>query len=220
MSALTVHLVRHGEVHNPDGVLYGRLPHFGLSDKGHRMADLVAAHFAERARAGRRVVRLVSSPLQRAQETAAPIAAALGLEPVLDPRVLEAWSKLQGMSQVSTTLRHPRWWPTLRNPLRPSWGEPYADQVTRMAGAVKFHGAQAVAEHGDGAEVIVVSHQLPIWVTRVATEGRSLALNAFRRECTLASVTTLSFRDGECVGVDYAEPAAELLPGTVNIPGA
>jgi len=220
MSVATVHLVRHGEVHNPGGVLYGRLPHFGLSEKGHAMAALVAQHFADRAERGHRAVRLVASPLQRAQETAGPISEALGLEVITEDRVIEAWSRFQGLDRIAERLRSPRHWPQLRNPLRPSWGEPYADQVTRMAGAAKDHRDAALAEAGDGAEVIIVSHQLPIWVTRVASEGRSLALNAFRRECTLASVTSLSFADGELTGVGYAEPAASLLPGTVNIPGA
>lgn len=220
MSVATVHLVRHGEVFNPGGVLYGRLPNFGLSEKGHAMAQLVAEHFAARAEQGHRVVRLAASPLQRAQETAAPISAALGLDVVEEPRVIEAFSKLEGLDKIAVRLRNPKRWPLLVNPARPSWGEPYKDQVARVAGAVKQHRDEALALAGDGAEVVIVSHQLPIWVTRVASEGRSLALNAFRRECTLASVTSLNFKDGELVSLDYTEPAASLLPGTVNIPGA
>jgi broad specificity phosphatase PhoE len=219
MSASIVHLVRHGEVHNPDGVLYGRLPNFGLSERGHDMAALTAEWFAQRRADGADVGRLVTSPLLRARQTTEPIAAALDLEPLEEPRVIEAASRLQGLNKVAKRLRNPRRWPLLRNPLRPSWGEPYADQVQRMAGAVVDHREQMLAE-GTGDELVVVSHQLPIWVTRLASEGRSLGLNASRRECTLASVTSLHFEDGECVGVQYSEPAAELLAGTVNIPGA
>lgn len=220
MSSVTVHLVRHGEVYNPDGVLYGRLPHFGLSERGHEMASVVAQHFASRQEQGHRVVRLAASPLLRAQQTAAPIAQALGLGVVEEPRVIEAWSRFEGLNRIKSRLREPQRWPQLRNPLQPSWGEPYADQVIRMAGAVKDQSAAALELGGDGAEVVIVSHQLPIWVTRVASEGRSLAWNAFRRECTLASVTSLSFTDHRLTGLDYSEPAAELLVGTVNIPGA
>lgn len=220
MPAVRVHLVRHGEVHNPDGVLYGRLPHFGLSDRGHAMAELVAEHFATRAAAGHTVTRLVASPLLRAQQTAAPISRELGLPVVEEPRVIEAWSHFEGLNRIKDRLKNPKRWPQLRNPMRPSWGEPYADQVTRFAGAVKDHREEALAAGGEGAELIIVSHQLPIWVTRVASEGRSLAWNAFKRECTLASVTTLHFEGGELTGLDYTEPAAALLPGTVNIPGA
>lgn len=219
MSAAIVHLVRHGEVHNPDGVLYGRLPHYGLSERGHAMAQLVAEHFAARRRQGARVGRLVVSPLLRAQQTAQPISEALGLDIVTDERVIEAGSKLQGLNRIPEKLRDPRRWPLLRNPLRPTWGEPYADQVTRVAGAVKQHRDEVLAA-GEADEVVVVSHQLPIWVTRLASEHRSLGWNAFRRECTLASVTSLHFRDGVLTELNYSEPAAELLPGTVNIPGA
>ncbi len=71
MENSVVHLVRHGQVHNPDGVLYGRTPGFGLSDLGRQMAERLGEHFADVP-----LVHLVSSPLQRAQETIAPIAAA------------------------------------------------------------------------------------------------------------------------------------------------
>ena len=66
-----VHLMRHGEVHNPDGILYGRLPGYLLSELGREMADTVARFLADHD-----VVRVVASPLERAQETAGPIAAA------------------------------------------------------------------------------------------------------------------------------------------------
>ena len=219
MSASIVHLVRHGEVHNPNGVLYGRLPNFGLSERGHEMARMTADWFAQRRADGAAVGRLVTSPLLRARQTSEPISEALGLEPVVEPRVIEAASKLQGLNKVAKRLRDPRRWPLLRNPLRPSWGEPYADQVQRMAGAVADHRDQVLAQ-GEADEVVIVSHQLPIWVTRLASEGRSLGLNAGRRVCTLASVTSLHFQDGDFVGLEYSEPAAELLVGTVNIPGA
>jgi broad specificity phosphatase PhoE len=88
-----------------------------------------------------------------------------------------------------------------------------------MAGAVADHRDQVLTE-GSADEVVIVSHQLPIWVTRLASEGRSLGLNAGRRVCTLASVTSLHFNNGVFVGLDYNEPAEELLAGAVNIPGA
>ena len=81
-----VHLVRHGEVENPAGLLYGRLPDYHLSDLGREMAARVAEHLR-----GRDVVYLVSSPLERAQETAAPLAETLGLPVVIDERVIEAY---------------------------------------------------------------------------------------------------------------------------------
>ena len=68
-----VHLVRHGEVHNPAGLLYGRLPDYHLSDLGREMAQAVADDLRSRD-----VVHLRCSPLERAQETMEPIAEALG----------------------------------------------------------------------------------------------------------------------------------------------
>ncbi|HAY87077.1 MAG TPA: histidine phosphatase family protein, partial [Micrococcus luteus] len=117
----TVHLVRHGEVHNPDRVLYGRLPEFGLSELGHEMARGVAAWFEERAaQTGRAPAVVAASPLTRAQQTAAPIAAAFDLPLVTEPDLIEAENAFEGMSQVAASLkRNPRLWPQLRNPLRP-----------------------------------------------------------------------------------------------------
>ena len=63
MPLATVHLVRHGEVQNPDGVLYGRLPEFHLSDLGRRMAQQMADHFEQRRNEGANIVYLAASPL-------------------------------------------------------------------------------------------------------------------------------------------------------------
>lgn len=216
----TVHLVRHGEVHNPDKVLYGRIPGFGLSELGHRMAEGVAAHFAARAEAGRPVHLLAASPLQRAQETAAPLAQRLGLPTLEEERVLEAENRFEGLSEVRQQLRRPRWWPYLLNPFRPSWGEPYAEQVSRVLAAAKDLSEQAVAEHGEGAEAVVISHQLPIWVTRLWAEDRPLWHDPRSRECSLTSVTSLHIGPQGVESVSYEEPNRELLKDAVALPGA
>jgi broad specificity phosphatase PhoE len=220
MSRASIHLVRHGEVFNPDGVLYGRLPEFRLSDLGQEMARRAASYFQDRKNDGAKLVHLVASPLTRAQETAAPIASALGLEVVTDERILEAENRFEGLSGVKGRLRNPKYWPLLRNPLTPSWGEPYARQVERVMAAVEDARTRALELGGDGSEAVLVSHQLPIWVTRRAAEGRRLWHDPRNRECTLTSVTTLDFDGGTLTGVRYAEPSADLLPGAANIPGA
>lgn len=220
MSRASIHLVRHGEVFNPDGILYGRLPEFHLSDLGREMADRVANYFGERRSDGAKLVYLVASPLTRAQETAAPIARALGVETVTDERILEAENRFEGLPGVKRQLRNPRYWPLLRNPMKPSWGEPYAQQVDRVMAAVHEARIHALELGGSGAEAVLVSHQLPIWVTRLAAEGRRLWHDPRSRECTLTSVTTLDFNDMELTGVRYAEPSADLLPGAANLPGA
>ena len=218
MVATTVHLLRHGEVHNPDGLLYGRLPGYRLSERGQQMAELVARTLAGEQDAPRRdVVVVTASPLQRAQETAEPIAAAFGLAVGTDDRLVEAANHFQGMKfgVGDGSLRHPGHWPHLRNPFRPSWGEPYVEQVDRMLAAVD---AARVAARGH--EAVLVSHQLPIWVTRLALENRRLWHDPRRRQCSLASLTSLRFEDDALVGVGYGEPAAALLPGASPVPGA
>ncbi len=218
MVATTVHLLRHGEVHNPTGVLYGRLDGFRLSERGRAMADMVAAHLAGESGAPRRDVTVVTaSPLQRAQETAGPIAAAFGVEIGVDANLLEAVNQFEGLTfgVGDGSLRHPRHWPLLRNPFRPSWGEPYREQVDRMLAAV-----DTAREAARGHEAVLVSHQLPIWVTRRALENRRLWHDPRRRECSVASVTSLRFEDDRLVGIDYSEPAGALLPGVAGVPGA
>src|SRR6476469_2116957 len=88
----TVHLVRHGEVDNPDRVLYGRLPGFKLSELGERQAAAAAQYLADEFDVG----YLVSSPLERARQTAGPLSEALGLDTVIDERLIEASNHLQG----------------------------------------------------------------------------------------------------------------------------
>lgn len=200
----TVHLLRHGEVHNPQGVLYGRLDGFHLSDLGRRMAERAASVLAERD-----VVHLVSSPLERAQETARPLAEARGLEVAIDPRVIESSSVFQGrqFGRGARTLLDPTTWRHLWNPFRPSWGEPYRTIADRMTAAV--HDARDAAR---GHEAVVVSHQLPIWTTRLAAEGRSFVHDPRSRRCTLCSLTSLHYEDDRLVRVSYSEPAGDLVP--------
>ncbi|MDQ0426140.1 histidine phosphatase family protein [Cellulomonas iranensis] len=218
MVTTTVHLLRHGEVHNPTGLLYGRLPGYRLSERGQQMAELVARTLAGDEGAPRRdVVVVTASPLQRAQETATPIAEAFGVALGTDERLIEAENHFQGLrfGVGDGSLRHPAHWPYLRNPFRPSWGEPYVEQVDRMLAAVD---AARVAARGH--EAVLVSHQLPIWVTRLALENRRLWHDPRKRQCSLASLTSLRFEDDTLVGVGYGEPAAALLPGASQVPGA
>jgi broad specificity phosphatase PhoE len=207
----TVHLLRHGEVHNPAGVLYGRLPGYRLSAEGVRMAEAAAA-----ALAGRDVVAVVSSPLERARETAAPLAARFGLEVELDDRLVEAANIFEGrpFGMGDGSLRHPEVWWRLRNPFRPSWGEPYAQLAGRvLAAAADAH------ERARGREVVCVSHQLPIYVARRAVEGRPLWHHPGRRQCGLASLTSFTYDGSRIVSVTYAEPAGPAARKPV-VPGA
>jgi broad specificity phosphatase PhoE len=219
----TVHLLRHGEVHNPDGILYGRLDGYHLSERGQEMARRVAAHLAgepgpdgtSRPRADLAVV--VASPLQRAQETATPAAESFGLELGTDERLLEAENHFEGLrfGVGDGSLRHPGHWRFLWNPFRPSWGEPYVGQVARMRAAVADARDKAA-----GREALLVSHQLPVWLTRLSYEGRRLWHDPRKRQCALASLTSLRFEDDRLVGIHYSEPVADLLPGASQVSGA
>lgn len=199
-----VHLMRHGEVHNPTGVLYGRLPEFFLSELGHEMAQAAAD-----ALQGRNVMHLVASPLERAQETAKPTAAAFDLPVVTDERVIEAGNSFEGLTfgVGAGSLRHPAVWWRVRNPLRPSWGEPYVAIAARMRAAIDDARAEA-----RGGEAVIVSHQLPVWIARRSYERKSFVHDPRRRQCTLASLTSLTFEGDEFVGLEYSEPAGHLLP--------
>lgn len=205
-----VHLLRHGEVYNPDKVLYGRLPGYHLSDRGVRMAELAADWFD-----GHDVAVLFSSPLDRTQETAVPLQKAFDLPVTLDERLIEADNRFQGMSLSARSVRDPDVVRRLYNPFRPSWGEPYTEIVARMVEVVKVARRRAW-----GREAICVSHQLPIWMARRAAEGRRLWHRPDRRQCNLASVTSLTFEDQQLVSVGYAEPAAELYEPGPAVPGA
>jgi broad specificity phosphatase PhoE len=200
----TVHLLRHGEVHNPDGVLYGRMGGYHLSELGQEMAQRVAD-----AINGRDVTHVFASPMERAQETAAPVAESHGLDIITDPRVIESTNVFQGkrFGAGDGVLKRPSAWRHLWNPWRPSWGEPYKQLVARMMAAV--HDAREAAA---GHEAVIVSHQLPIWITRLHIERRSFLHDPRRRQCTLCSLTTLTFEGDELTTLRYSEPAADLLP--------
>jgi broad specificity phosphatase PhoE len=201
----TVHVARHGEVENPEKILYGRQPGWRLSTRGQQMAETLG-EWSKSINLG----ALHVSPLQRAQETAAPIARAHGIEITTDERLIEAANIFEGKSFElgSGVLKHPSSWRHLYNPWKPSWGEPYEEQINRMLAAVF-----AARKAANGKDAIVVSHQLPIWTLRSAIEGRSLLHDPRKRICTLASVTSIHFDDeGVISGLSYSEPARHLLP--------
>jgi broad specificity phosphatase PhoE len=197
-----VHLLRHGEVHNPEGVLYGRLDGYHLSALGQEMARAVADHLA-----GHDIVLVVASSLTRAQETAAPIAARHGLDVTTDDRVIESTSQFEGLVvSGAAAFAHPRHWGKLVNPFRPSWGEPYDAIAARMIAAV-----DDIREAALGHEAVAVSHQLPIWTARNKLGGRAMWHDPRRRQCTLASLTTLTYEADDLLSITYSEPAGALL---------
>ena len=213
MTASLIHLVRHGEVHNPEGVLYGRIPGFHLSELGRTMAASAAAHLG-----GRPVAALYSSPLQRAQESAQPFADAFGLEIATDDRLIEPHNRFEGgaLEFGPSLLLHPRTWPWIYNPYRPSGGEPFVEVAARMIAAM-----DAAWDATDG-EAVMVSHQMPIVMAQRAVAGKHLWHDPRKRRCSLSSVTTFARIEDAAPGapryreVDYQEPAAALLSRAVD----
>lgn len=212
MRRTVVHLLRHGEVHNPAGVLYGRAPGYHLSERGEAMAERIAETFIDR---GADVTHVVASPLLRAQQTATPLARAYDLGIHTDARVIEARNHFEGLALNSNPreLLKPVHWPFMINPFRPSWGEPYRSQVRRMFAAIR-QARSAAAGH----EAVITAHQLPIWLTRLELEGRPKYHDPRKRECALASLTTLTFDGATLVDLTYSEPAADLLdPASASV---
>jgi broad specificity phosphatase PhoE len=212
MTTTLVHLVRHGEVFNPEKILYGRIPGFKLSERGQAMADLVAEHFADAD-----LTHLASSPLERAMQTAAPIGRVKNLPIATDLNLLEATNVFEGhrVSFSDGVLRKPSSWPHLWNPFRPSWGEPYQEIYARMQIAVESARVAAL-----GHEAVLVSHQLPIWVARLGYLNHRFVHIPSHRECNLASVTTLKFHNDQLASVSYLEPAAALYHESTGGVGA
>jgi len=123
-----------------------------------------------------------------------------------DPDLIESDNLFEGrrVGPGDGALLDPRFWWRLRDPFTPSWGEPYAKIAARMSSAVGKARARAA-----GQEVVCVSHQLPVWTLRLHVTGQRLWHNPRRRQCSLASVTTLIYEDDQLVDVDYLEPAAQ-----------
>ncbi|MBK4156931.1 histidine phosphatase family protein [Corynebacterium macginleyi] len=202
MTRTIVHLVRHGEVYNPDKILYGRIPGYHLSSRGHSMAARTAESFRDHD-----VTYLAASPLQRTQETARPIAQVTGLNVDVDKALIESGNQFEGLhiKGLRSALWHPRHWPNLVNPLEPSWGEAYEGIAERMLGAVDR--ARTAAE---GHEAVLVSHQLPIVMVQRTVLGQRLPHAPWNRECALASVTSLLFADNQITDIFYSSPAQEI----------
>jgi broad specificity phosphatase PhoE len=202
MTITIVHLVRHGEVHNPDRILYGRIPGYHLSTRGEQMAEATAKSFE-----GHDVAVLRSSPLERAQETSRPIARVTGLDVEIDANLLEAGNQYEGLhvKGIRSDLWNPKHWPLMKNPSLPSWGEHYTDILDRMMIAIRDARADA-----RGREAILVSHQLPIVMVQRFAQGKPLAHNPAARRCDLASVSSLVFDGEDLVDFIYTEPAQAI----------
>lgn len=204
MPAQRIHLVRHGEVYNPSGVLYGRLPNFHLSDTGKQMAEAAAKELKIQ---GFNIKGIFSSPLIRAQESAKPIEELFGIDAKTDEDLIEPWNVFEGRKlSVKAVAIRPHWWWHFRNPARPAWGESFIDIIARMNEAML-----RAAETVQSGDVVLVTHQLPIWVMHLHTSGEKLMHDPRKRRCSLSSITSFELVDGKLTEIGYLEPAKNLL---------
>jgi len=209
MPASLLHLVRHGEVYNPGGVLYERIDGFGLSDLGHQMARAAAEQLKSE---GVQISKLIASPLQRARESVRPIEELFGVEAQLDERVIEPWNLFRGLKLgPRALLKRPSILLNLYNPSKPSWGEPFTEIASRMNAAALSH-HQSV----EGGDVVIVSHQLPIWMVYRSAQGLKLPHDPRERRCSLSSITTFEVSDGKLREVDYREPGLDFAKSAVD----
>jgi broad specificity phosphatase PhoE len=203
-----LHLVRHGEVFNPDHILYGRLDGYHLSDLGNRMAAAAAESMT-----GRPITALYASPLLRAQESAAPWSTLFALPITTEDRIIEPTNKFEGTRGVNARMMaNPKYWGWIYNPVKPSWGEPFVDIATRVVAAM-----DDAWQASDGGEVVMVSHQSPIWMATRRIAGLRLPHDPRKRRCTLSSITSFERVDGAWREVSYQEPAQELLAQSIDL---
>ena len=209
MPANRIHLVRHGEVDNPNKVLYGRLPNFALTALGRQMAEASAIELAS---SSANITRLISSPLLRTLQSARPISEQLNLSVSTENLIIEPTNIFEGKKVgLPTVMANPAYLLKLYNPLKPSWGEPYRQIVKRMTEALR----RTWDETASG-EVVMVSHQLPIWALHLAAAGKPLWHDPRSRRCDLSSITSFEFQNNKLVEVDYRDPAKALRTSAVD----
>ncbi len=197
----TVYLVRHSDVENPQSVLYGHLDGFPLSELGRRRAEALAERLA-----GSGIRRIVSSPLERARETAGIIAGRLP-EPVdveIDPALREAeFSRyLQGVRFWMIPLLRPRWYlHKMRRGMMPG-----DEAIADLGGRVLEVARRVAAETPDRTSALV-SHADPLQAAWILLDGRPHnEVEMYRRAVDRAGVLKVDFEKGEPVAWEYQPP--------------
>lgn len=215
VSERQLHLVRHGEVENPDRVLYGRIPGFRLSEKGHEMALAAAKELSSK---NHQIAALYASPLERAQQSAAPISKLLDLKVETEEGIIEPTNWFEGMvnNGPDAAFKNPKYWYKFWNPFLPSWGEPYRSVANRVIAAMDRVWEDATLNNKQG-DIVMVSHQSPIWMAHRAIAQKPLFHNPSKRRCDLSSITSFTKRDGVWIEVNYRNPAGHLLDGAIDV---
>lgn len=229
MPATTIHFVRHGEVDNPNHVLYERLSGFHLSARGVRMAQATAKYIATVPQM-RGITAIYSSPLERTRETAREIENALRniadsayvkahcdedsaqsqeSDIILDKRLIEAGNNFRGkrIGYGEGTLWKNNNWKLVANLWKPSWGESYRSIATRVGDFVR----EQVRKH-PGEQIVAVTHESPIWSYRHLLETGHAEHNMLLRHTALASITSITY-DCETLrvlSITYVDPAGRV----------
>lgn len=209
MQATTIHFVRHGEVENPNHVLYERLPGFHLSNRGLKMARATAKYIATVPQM-RTISAIYSSPLERTQETAQQIASALQIGPIiLDKRLIEAENNFRGkrIGYGEGALWKNNNWKLVSNLWKPSWGESYKSIAARVGDFAR----EQVKNH-PGEQIVAVTHESPIWSYRHLLETGHAEHNMLLRKTALASITSITFdcANMNVLSITYVDPAARV----------
>ncbi|WP_425664360.1 histidine phosphatase family protein [Gardnerella piotii] len=209
MPATTIHFVRHGEVENPNHVLYERLPGFHLSNRGLKMARATAKYIATVPQM-RGISAIYSSPLERTQETAQQIANALQIGPIiLDNRLIEAENNFRGkrIGYGEGALWKNNNWKLVSNLWKPSWGESYKSIAVRVGDFAR----EQVKNH-PGEQIVAVTHESPIWSYRHLLETGHAEHNMLLRKTALASITSITYdcTNMNVLSITYVDPAARV----------
>lgn len=209
MPSTTIHFVRHGEVENPNHLLYERLPGFHLSNRGVRMAKATAHYFAT-APQMREISAIYSSPLERTQETAQQIASALQISPIiLDNRLIEAENNFRGkrIGYGEGALWKNGNWKLVSNLWKPSWGESYKSIASRVGDFAR----EQVKNH-PGEQIVAVTHESPIWSYRHLLETGHPEHNMLLRKTALASITSITYdcETMRVLSITYVDPAGRV----------
>ena len=166
---MPLHLVRHGEVDNPERLVYADMPGFGLSDRGRAEAAAAAEYLATI-----QIAALYTSPLQRAQETAAAIAEAcrVAVETIED---LTEWLMARRWKGVSWDDLSEVFPGELEAYLEHPTDLPFAEESTHTLGQRVAGVARAVVAAHPDEHVVIVSHQDPIQAGRLTLRDLPLA---------------------------------------------
>lgn len=181
---MEIFLFRHGAVENPDNILYGLSNNFTLSVLGTK--QVTESGLKLRSYIGSEAeVEIISSPLRRAVDTASILADIFNLKEnsiTTDVRLIESYNYLEGtnMAGGKNIIKNPKYWKYLYNPFKPSWGEPYVEIQARIKSIVE-------ERKNITSTSILVSHELPIFITKRVFSGKSLFHNPKFRNIPLSS---------------------------------